>query len=742
MEGSLSTLRGAGRRRCVFWMLGLALGLALLGGAGSTAFAGTQVYPCDNERLGYGVVSGIEHYDVVPLRAGWYVDWGAKLHALHPGAMDFAQVVRVTRQGYYVTDGQELAAIVAQNRGSLWLIGNEPDAPAQDNVSPEDYARVYHQAYYDIKRVDPAAQVAIGGIVQATPLRMKWLDRVWAEYQRTYGETMPVDVWNVHAFVLREARPGYGSECNPNDTGTWGAGIPAGLPDNCGLWVTTNQIDDHNLFVEQIVRFRTWMRDHGQQNKELVVSEYGILFNEELGYTPARVRDYMRWTFDYFMTARDPQLGYPADDYHLVQRWAWFSLDVNSFGWGTTHSALMTAYNPQRPDIVPQLTDLGRDFRDYAQAKQVGCPAYVDLQPIRFQVTGPAAITYGEPVQLNLALEVRNQGNVASAPAQVRFWDGDPGAGGTVIGTAALAAVPARYQGAVTVSLDKILPAWGKHSLIAEVDFADQVAETREDNNRLATTVNFGTANLAVGAARWQLDRGPLRPGEAAQITLLPVTATLTQTEAADPGLNVIPPAWIAAWYDGDPAAGGQLIASTAMPAPAAFGGALTVPAQAWAPVMAGPRTAWLVVSLANGAQETSLADNRARTDIAADTDLVLKRAELADEASVITATHAITVQIRFLAANNGALAPGVPIQVGVWAGTAPKGLEIGRVQLAPAGDWTEYVTWKDLGEGANPYIAVIDPNNQVPESREDNNALSGSVIVAPKRLFLPVIRR
>ncbi len=522
-------------------VLGLVLTLALLCSAASSVFAGTQLYPCDNERLGFGVVSGIEHYDVVPLRAGWYVDWGAKLQALHPGAMDFAQVVRVTYQGYYVPGGQELGAIVDRNRGSLWLIGNEPDSPAQDNVSPEDYAHVYRQAYYDIKRLDPTAQVAIGGIVQATPLRMKWLDRVWNEYQRAYGEPMPVDIWNVHAFVLREARPGHGSECtpNPNDTGTWGAGIPLGLTDNCGLWITTGQLDDHDLFAQQIVRFRQWMFDHGQQNKELVVSEYGILFNEELGYTSTRVRDYMRWTFDYFTTTRDLRLGYPADDYHLVQRWAWFSLDVNSFGWGTTRSALMTTYDPLQPSVVPQLTDLGRDFRDYAQAKQTTCPAYVDLQPIRFQVTHPGTITYGEPTQLGLVLEVRNQGNVQSLPSQVRFWDGDPGAGGSVIGTVPLPAVPARYQGTVTVSLNGSLPAWDKHTVIAEVDSASQISETREDNNRLATTVDFGTANLAVGAApQWRLDYGPLRPGEAAQITLLPDAGHADPAEGAEPWLE------------------------------------------------------------------------------------------------------------------------------------------------------------------------------------------------------------
>jgi hypothetical protein len=108
----------------------------------------------------------------------------------------------------------------------------------------------------------------------------------------------------------------------------------------------------------------------------------------------------------------------------------------------------------------------------------------------------------------------------------------------------------------------------------------------------------------------------------------------------------------------------------------------------------------------------------------------------------VITATHAITVHIRFTAANNGTLTPAQPIQVSLRTGTAPDVREIGRAQLAASGDWTEYVTWTDLDIGAHPYVAVIDPDNQISESREDNNTWSGSVIVAAKRIYLPMIRR
>ena len=91
-----------------------------------------------------------------------------------------------------------------QYPGRTWLIGNEPDVRWQDNVKAEDYAVAYHNAYTAIKGADITTEVAIGGISQVTPIRLRYLDQIWAAYQTKYGEAMPVDVWNIHAFVLRE----------------------------------------------------------------------------------------------------------------------------------------------------------------------------------------------------------------------------------------------------------------------------------------------------------------------------------------------------------------------------------------------------------------------------------------------------------------------------------------------------------------------------------------------------------
>jgi hypothetical protein len=115
--------------------------LAALWSGPAMALAGTPLYPCDRDRLGFGVVYGIQNYDVAPLQAGWYVNWGATSPTPHPAGLDYTQIIR-TGEGGYSPTGSNLAALIASNPGSLWLIGNEPDCPYQDNVTPRTYARL------------------------------------------------------------------------------------------------------------------------------------------------------------------------------------------------------------------------------------------------------------------------------------------------------------------------------------------------------------------------------------------------------------------------------------------------------------------------------------------------------------------------------------------------------------------------------------------------------------------------
>ena len=249
------------------------------------------------ERFGVGVaLPPIDQYDAGRLGAGWYVAWRVTPDPLRPNGMEFVQMVRLAG-GNYAPDIDTIGAAADANPGSLWIIGNEPDVIWQDNATPTEYAQVYHDLYTFLKGRDPSCRVAIGGISQPTPLRLEYLDMILEAYQKLYDQKMPVDAWNIHAFILREERD------------SWGIDIPPGISDDTGVLYEIKDHDDLELFQRQIVDFRRWMEERGERHKPLIVSEYGILMPEDYGFPYGTVRDFMYETFDYFLTATDDSLG-------------------------------------------------------------------------------------------------------------------------------------------------------------------------------------------------------------------------------------------------------------------------------------------------------------------------------------------------------------------------------------------------------------------------------------------------
>jgi hypothetical protein len=282
---------------------------------------------------------------VAQLGFGWYLDWTASPDRYRSAEVEYVPMIRL-QEGKVKPSGQALLAAVDAQPGALWLVGNEPDVKWQDNVAAEAYAQMYHDLYYQLKGRDPTCRVAIGGVSQPTPLRLRYLDQILAAYQARYGEPMPVDVWNVHNFILREERD------------SWGVDIPPGMPDQTGRLRDIADHDGMEIFRQQIVAFRQWMKERGQQDKPLVITEYGILMPTDYGFPPERVEQFMLATFDYFETAADPGLGYPADGYRLVQRWCWFSLADERYPTGNLASPGSGA-----------LTPLGQAFRDFAYSR-------------------------------------------------------------------------------------------------------------------------------------------------------------------------------------------------------------------------------------------------------------------------------------------------------------------------------------------------------------------------------------
>ena len=282
-------------------------------------------------RMGVGVPSvGPQPFLWPEARPGWYLSWSINMvegyePLADPAAIDMAApefdgygmefvplVKMLDGRLYYGPD--TLTPLAAGNPGRTWIIGNEPDVTWQDNTRAEAYARAYHDAYVAIKAGDPTAQMAVAGLSQVTPLRLAYLDRVWAAYQDFYGEPMPVDVWTMHAYVLRE------------EADAWGVAIPPGFEavEHGILWDVADH-DDLRLVENQIRLMRSWMARHGQQAKPLWITEYGVLMSAELGFPVERVQRFMIGSFELFRALRHPDLGDPADDGRLVQRWNWFS---------------------------------------------------------------------------------------------------------------------------------------------------------------------------------------------------------------------------------------------------------------------------------------------------------------------------------------------------------------------------------------------------------------------------------
>jgi hypothetical protein len=310
-------------------------------------------------RLGYCSTKGpIDRYPRIDqLRAGWYVNFGVQTNPVRPQAMEYVQTVRIhqltecwptrTRDrsssacpytlpySYTLVNPEntsQLVTAVQANPGSLWLIGNEMDrydwdGKGQDEMLPEVYAQAYHDLYYLIKGTDPTAQIAIGGVIQATPARLEYLTKVWDTYQAHWG-VMPVDVWNVHNFIFKEKCDDFGADIPPGCTDAVCTRNEKG--EICyGKIYSDSKHNSLGIFDQQIRAFRQWMKDRGQQNKPLIVSEYGIAYYHAGMEDPDLVQDFVLATFDYFMNTKDCNLGYPADECRLVQRWAWYSLDHN-----------------------------------------------------------------------------------------------------------------------------------------------------------------------------------------------------------------------------------------------------------------------------------------------------------------------------------------------------------------------------------------------------------------------------
>ncbi|MCB0064873.1 MAG: hypothetical protein KDE19_22265 [Caldilineaceae bacterium] len=438
-------------------------------------------YPSPHLRMGVNVAKeggvSIDDYDVTELYAGWYHDYNQQMAPAHPVGMLYHQMLRTH------IDTSRLDALIGDlvdaNPGAVWVLGNEPDRPGQDGMIPEDYAAFYHDTYTFLKARDPTSRVAIGAIVQATPLRLRYLDMVLAAYEEQYGVPLPTDMWTLHGFNL------------PENCG-WGADIPPGMEEFRaeGVPCFTRYSEHGNLetFKARIRAFRGWMLDNGYRDYPLNLSEYGILLPPPHGFTYPVVSKYMLASFDFLLNTTDSASGYPADSNRLVQQFAWFSL--NYYAYGEPISGLNgNLYNHDSRQIQP----LGQDFAAYAE-KRV-------LSTIDLQVTALDAVPQANPgLPMTLQGTFINRGGIAATNVAMRFWDGNPTDGGQLLGTAPAKpqVLPDCYH-QYTSEFTWSPTASGSYTIYADLT-ADNLARDQELSNnqqQLTVLVNEGIAVTA-----------------------------------------------------------------------------------------------------------------------------------------------------------------------------------------------------------------------------------------------------
>lgn len=387
-------------------------------------------YPSPHTRFGFNVARengrNINDYNVAPLHSHWYLDYSTQRTPPHTAGMVYAQMIRPPfwRSATFT---KTVEAIIVDNPGALWIVGNEPERDKQDSMTADVYATFYHSIYSFLKARDPNAHVAIAGVVQSTPLRRRYLDLVLSEYQNRYGVAMPIDVWTLHAFILPE-----------NDA--WGAAIPLGLRDFAheGMQYEVTDHDNMTIFKANIVAFRQWMAEHGYRDKPLLVTEYGILIPDY--YFPyAKVKSFMLASFDFFLNSTDAAIGYPADNNHLVQAWSWFSLNYPPYDETTKIGFNGNLVAPDTAVLQP----LGQDYGAYIHnltsesALTLTVPT-AQVTPLVQVITETISVT--RPITFSAT--IANMGNVSACDLIIRLDYQDPQGKQTRLTTQTLATLP------------------------------------------------------------------------------------------------------------------------------------------------------------------------------------------------------------------------------------------------------------------------------------------------------------
>ncbi len=295
----------------------------------------------DQPRFGFGANSSANEYDWESLGAGWFHGWRMQIPYTLPGVDFYPMVAAYGDLMGNETLAQMQSAVNSRPEnypdGTVWIISNElqydtfctkngaPLSPCR-GITPTEYAEKYKKYRDWVKQINPTYKTAIGFINAIEEVGRPFaLADILDAYQARYGEPMPIDVFNLHAY-------GFG-----------------------------RSIDFDYCFRPTIETYRQVMADYGYRDKPLIITEVGVLEGIYVGWIPPEyVLAFQIQAFDYLRTATSETTGMPSDDDRLVQRWAWMALT----GWNPSsdHKYDKTAlFNIDSKAI----TALGQQYGDY-----------------------------------------------------------------------------------------------------------------------------------------------------------------------------------------------------------------------------------------------------------------------------------------------------------------------------------------------------------------------------------------
>lgn len=469
---------------------------------------------------------------VATFGAGWFLDFQIE-SPIPSNDAEFVGIVYVRQdkdsEGNYLPSvtivpeltQPSLGAVIERNPGRIWLIGNEVDRgpnPGQidggvGDTFPDMYAKAYHDTYYFIKNIDPTALVANSALVEVTPGRLQYLDKVLKSYRARYGHEMPVDVWNMHLYILPELT--YNGK--PNNVANIALGTDPSLGILAGDSTTTvcpredvyciMEHDDMDAFAGQVVAMREWMRENGQQQKPLIISEYSVLwpyiyngvacgFVDEAGncFDPPRIGQYVANSFDYLKNTMDPDLGYGADKNRLVQQWLWYGVYYKYLG----HTS-----NLITDDVPAQLTPAGTVFQNTTHSE---APT-INLVPGQMNTIFTFVNNPADTTNARLVIPVHNNGNSGLQTGfQVTFYQ-DAGLN-QVIGTAVVPPPGPDELGLTGCAIRHVDASvtWpnltlGSHTFWAKIDPGNSITEIDENDNVVSGEVLVMQARMFIPAA-------------------------------------------------------------------------------------------------------------------------------------------------------------------------------------------------------------------------------------------------